>query len=307
MKFFVSGGSGLLGCALAFELIKKHEVISGLHNNPINIKANNFSSITIDICDINSLRVIENISPDVIIHAAALTDLEFCEKNPDKAYKINVEGTRNILNIAQKCNSKMVYVCTDYIFDGEKRNYSYSETDNPNPLSIYAKTKLQGEELIKESYDNFISIRTSLYGWGINKQSFASWIVNSLREGKKISVIRDQISSMMFINDLANILDEMIEFDLKGIYHVASANSISKYSFALKVADIFDLDRNLIEPVTLDELIKKFSFSANRPNNISLDVSKIKRDLGKKMPSIIEGILSMKEKEYEFKKKVTIE
>lgn len=303
MKIFITGGSGLLGRVLAFELIKKNELVSSYYHNYIGIKNNNFSSVNIDICDINSLKVIENTSPDVIIHAAALTDLEFCEKNPEIAYKINVDGTKNVFKVAEKCNAKIVYICTDYIFGGEKRNHSYAESDNPNPSSIYAKTKLQGEEIIKETYDNFISVRTSLYGWSLTKPSFASWIINSLREGKRIYVLSDQISSMLFTNDLAKILNKMLEYNLKGIYNVASADSMSKYNFALKIAEIFNLNKNLIEPITLDDFIQKFSLSANRPKNVSLDVSKIENGLGGQMPDIIEGIVSMKEKEIEFKKK----
>ena len=304
MKMFITGGSGLLGCALAFELIKKNAVISGYHHNCISIKNNNFSSVNIDICDFNSLKVIEKISPDVIIHTAALTDLEFCEKNPELAYKINVEGTKNILRLAKDCNAKLVYICTDYIFDGTKGNYS--ESDTLNPLSVYAKTKLQGEDLIKETYDDFISIRTSLYGWSINKLSFGSWIVHALRENEKISVLSDQISSMLFTNDLARILSEMLEYNLKGIYNVASSDSMSKCTFALKIAEIFNLNKNFIEAITLENLIKKFSLSANRPKNVSLDVFKIENALGRKMPCIVEGITSMKEKEKEFKKKVVV-
>ena len=304
MKIFITGGSGLLGCALAFELIKKNEIISGYHHNYIDIKNNNFSSVNIDICDINSLKDIENRSPDAIIHTASLTDLEFCEKNPEIAYKINVEGTENILRIAKDCTAKLVYICTDYIFDGKKGKYS--ESDTLNPLSVYAKTKLQGEELIKKNYDDFISIRTSLYGWDLNKLSFASWILNSLREDKRISLLSDQISSMLFTNDLARILSEMLEYDLNGIYNVASSDSMPKYTFALKIAEIFGLNGNLIEPITLENLIKKHSLSANRPKNVSLDCSKIENVLDRKMPSIAEGIISMKEKEIEFKKKMIV-
>jgi len=304
MKIFITGGSGLLGCALSFELIKKNEIISGYHHNYIGIKNNNFSSVNIDICDINSLKDIENRSPDVIIHTAALTDLELCEKNPEMAYKINVEGTENILRIAKDCTAKLVYICTDYIFDGKIGNYS--ESDKLNPLSVYAKTKLQGEELIKKNYDDFISIRTSLYGWDLNKLSFAPWILNSLSEDKRISLLSDQISSILFTNDLARILSEMLEHNLNGIYNVASSDSMSKYNFALKIAEIFGLNGNLIEPITLENLTKKHSLSANRPENVSLDCSKVENALDRKMPSIAKGIISMKEKEIEFKKKVIV-
>ena len=98
----------------------------------------------------------------------------------------------------------------------------------------------------------------------------------------------------------------MLEYNLKGIYNVASSDSMSKYNFALKIAEIFNSNKNLIEPVILDNLIKKFSLSANRPKNVSLNVAKIENELGRKMPSIIEGIISMKKKEFEFKKRVIV-
>jgi dTDP-4-dehydrorhamnose reductase len=303
LKIFITGGSGLLGCALAFELVKKHEVIIGYHHNYIEIKNDRYSSTNIDICNINSLRIIERVSPDVVIHTAALTDLEFCEKNPEIAYKINVEGTKNILQTVKDCNTKLVFICTDYIFDGKKGNYS--EADKPNPVSTYAKTKLQGEELIKKDYDDFISIRTSLYGWSPNKLSFASWIINSLKKNERISVLSDQISSMLFTNDLANILNKMLEYDLRGTYNVVSSDYTSKYNFALKIAEIFGLNKSLIDAISLDNLIKKFSLSANRPKNVSLNVFKIEKELGRRMNSTTDGIISMKEKEFEFKKSVT--
>lgn len=305
MKIFVTGGSGLLGSSLLFELTKKHEVISGDHSKYIKIKKNAFSHLKIDICKSSSLKNIESNSPDVIIHAAALTDLEFCEKNPKIAYDVNVKGTQNVLKVARKCNAKIIYFCTDYIFDGKRGDYS--ENDTPNPLSVYAKTKLQGENLVKK-YANHVSIRTSLYGWSINpdKPGFASWIIDSLRENKKTPVITDQKSSLIFTNNLAKITDKILENDLTGVYNVASKNSISKYNFALKIAKTFNLNKNLIEPISLKGLVKKLSLSAKRPKNISLNVSKIEDILSEKMPTITDGIKSMKKIEKEFKGKVTL-
>ena len=304
MKIFITGGSGLLGSALSFELIKKHKVINGYHSNRIDIKNNNFSSVPIDITKIGSLKVIEKISPDVIIHAASLTDLEFCEKNPKLAHEVNVKGTENVLSVAKKCGAKIVYICTDYIFDGERGNYS--ERDKPNPLSIYARSKLNGEEIIRERHDNFISIRTSLYGWSptSKKPSLSSWIINSLKDGKEIFLVTDQFSSLMFASDLAKALVEMLERDLIGIYHVASANSMSRYDFALGIADVFDLDQDLIKPISFSSFIERFSPMASRPQNVSLNVSKIESELGREMPTISAGIFLMKEKEDKFKKNV---
>lgn len=301
MKIFITGGSGLLGSALSFELIKKR-LISGYHSSRIIIKDNNFSSVSIDITNIDSFKVIEKMSPDVIIHTAALTDLEFCEKNPELAYEVNVKGTENVISVAEKCSAKLVYICTDYIFDGENKNYS--ELDKPNPLSVYAKTKLQGEEIIKNTFDDFINIRTSLYGWPSNpkKSSFSSWIINSLRNDIGITLVDDQMSSLMFTNDFANILLKMLEYDLVGTYNVASTNSMSKYDFSLIIAEIFNLNKGLICPISLNQYLKKFHLHAKRPKNVSLNTSKIARELGQEMPTILEGIVSMKKKEEEFKK-----
>lgn len=303
LKVFITGGCGLLGAALSFELVKTNNVICGYHINRIDIKNENFSAMKIDITNPNSLKVVEKISPDVIIHAVALTDMEFCERNPEIAYKVNVKGTENVLHVTREIGAKMIYICTDYIFDG-KKGY-YSELDRPNPLSIYAKTKLRGEEIVR-NYDNFISIRTSLYGWNPNpnRPSFSSRIINSLKNGKEFPVVNDQKNSLIFTNDLANILDGMLQHNLHGIYNVASANSMSRYDFALEVAEVFNLDRNLIKEISLNQFIRRFSLFAPRPKNISLDCSKITTKMKRKMPTIREGIISMREKENRFKRVV---
>lgn len=304
MKIFITGGGGLLGSALSFELIKKHKVILGYHFNRIDIKNTNFSFEQIDITKIESLKLIKKISPDVIIHAAALTDLEFCEKNPKLAHEVNVKGTKNVSNIAKKCGAKIVYICTDYVFDGRKGNYS--ERDKPNPLSIYAKTKLEGEGQIMKSHDEFISVRTSLHGWNPNpeKSSLSSWVINSLKNKEEIFLVTDQFNSLMFTSELAKTLIEMVGRGLIGIFNVASSNNMSRYNFALNIADVFDLDQDLIKPISYQSFIEKFSLLASRPQNVSLNVSKIESELGREMPTISAGIFFMKEKETEFKKNV---
>jgi len=302
MDVLVTGGNGLLGSALCLEFIKNFKVTCCYHSNAIEIANENFKSLKIDILR-NSLREIEKAPPDIIIHAAAITDLELCEKNPELAHKVNVNGTKNVLEVAKKCDSKLVYVCTDYIFDGKRGDYS--ETDEPNPMSVYAKTKLQGEKLIINDYDNFLSIRTSLHGWNPNpfKSSLSSSIINHSRK-KEDFFVTDQISSLMFTNDFANILIELLHRKVTGIFNVASSDSMPKYHFSLAVAKIFSLNTDFIKPISLDEFEKKFSLIACRPKNISLNVSKVEDALGKKMSTILEGIISMKQKEAEFKEKV---
>ncbi len=301
MKIFITGGEGLLGSALSFELVGEHRVICGCHSGCIEIKNDNFSREAFDITKADSLKVLDRISPDVIIHAAALTDLELCERNPVAAHEVNVAGTGNVVKAAKKCGAKLVYICTDYIFDGRKGNYS--EIDRPHPLSVYARTKLGGERVIGRNYDNFLSIRTDLHGWNPNpaKTSLSSLVVSSLRRGKEVNIIKNQVSSMMFTNDIAGVIMRMLEQDLKGIYNITSSDSMSRYDFALIVAEVFKLNKELILPISLNKLARKISLKAKRPENVSLDVSKIEETLGEKMPSIRDGIFSMKKKEEEFK------
>jgi len=302
MNVLITGGNGLLGSALCLELIKKYKVTCCYRSSAIEIVNENFRSLKVDVAT-GTLSEIEEASPDIIIHAAALTDLELCEKNPGLAYEMNVNGTKNVLEAAKNCGAKLVYVCTDYVFDGTRGHYS--EIDAPNPKSAYAKTKLLGEEMITKNYDDFLSIRTSLHGWNPNplRSSLSSSIINSSRK-KECFFVTDQISSLMFTNDFADIIVEMLERNLTGIYNVASSDSMSKYRFSLAVADVFNLNSDFMKPVSLDEFEKKLCLAANRPQNISLDVSKVEGALGKRMHTVLEGIVSMKEKEADFKKAV---
>lgn len=284
-------------------MAKEFYVVNGYHSRKLIFDNPNYSNLKIDITQADTLKKIKKDNPQVIIHAAALTDLEFCEKNPEIAYNVNVKGTKNIFDVAKKCNTKLIYICTDYIFDGGKGDYR--EEDKPNPLSVYAKTKLEGETLI-ENYDNFLSIRTSLYGWALsNARNFSSWVINTLRDNNTIFVAKDQISSFIFTNDLAKILIKMIEKDLSGIYNVASENSISKYNFALLLAKEFGLDEELITPITLDQLMKKFNLIARRPKNTSLNGSKVRGEL-RKLPGFRDGIKKMKRIEEEFFSKLGV-
>lgn len=293
IKIFVSG-NGILGTALCSELAKKYRVTNGYHSNLINITGGDLQYAKIDICDARSLKQLEDIIPDVIIHTAALTDVEACEKNPQLAHQVNVIGTGNLLSYARKFKSKFIYISSDYIFDGEKGDYS--EQDRSNPLNVYGRTKLEAEEKILE-YGGSLSIRTTFFGWHPDKSKwhFSSWIIDSLAENKKIFVNHDQKNSIMFSKDLAAIVGQMLNAGLSGVYNIAGRDSLSIYDIALEFSKVFNLDRRLIEPVSLNYIGEKFGLMARRPRDTSLNVCKIETALEKKMPSIKQGILSMKQ------------
>ena len=290
MKVLITGGSGLLGSALSFYLKDFFDVTSTYTSHKFAVEGCN--TIQLDVADQkDSIDTIKKIKPNVIIHAAALVGVGLCEKNPELAHKINVEGTKNIVEASKKANSKLVYISTDYVFDGRKGNHS--EDEKPNPINIYGKTKYEGELLIDT--DKNAIIRTSIYGWNIikDKRSFSTWIIDDLKNNKQVNVFNDNINSMMLVNNLAVALKEFIDKDLNGIMNLASSESTSKYEFAVKLAETFKLDKSLINPIRNNEA----PGSDKRPLNVSLSISKARKELKTKLLNIKESLLELKKLE----------
>ena len=214
-------------------------------------------------------KLVKNISPDVVIHTAALTNVDYCETNKREAWDVNVEGTRNIAEASRLVNSKMVYISTDYVFDGEQG--MYREYDRPNPLNHYGETKYEGEKVVQELCSDYLIARPSvLYGWH-PKPNFVTWVIKELRQGHEINIVRDQFNSPTLVDNLVDLILKLIERGETGVYHTSGSERINRFKFTLKIADAFNLDRNLINPVTPDEL----NWVAERPRDSSLDISKM--------------------------------
>jgi len=282
-KILIIGSSGFLGSNLV-KFRKKREYIekdfyfigADLYDR---INAADLPFINLDITNsYNSLKEIIKISPDVIILTAAMTDVDKCEDKKELASKINTEGPKNILKACKKVNSKLVFLSTDFIFDGTKQNGSYTEEDIPNPISHYGKTKLDAELAIINSNIDFIICRTSvLYGWNKEKLNFITWILKKLENNEKISIVTTQINSPTFVKNLAEIILKLVEKNAHGIFHTAGADAFNRYDIALKCAEVFGYNKDLVSPV------KVFKQKAKRPKNAGLDVSKLKNFIGSEL------------------------
>jgi len=225
----------------------------------------------LDITNKKDMVLIKKLSPEIIIHTAALTNVDYCETNKEKAWNVNVEGTRNIAEVSREVNSKLIYISTDYVFDGEKG--MYKEDDRTNPVDYYGKTKLEGEKAVRELCDDYIIARTSvLYGWH-PKPNFVTWVIGKLEQGHSINIVEDQFNSPTLADDLAELISELIDKNETGIFHTAGSERISRFKFVEKVAEVFNLNRNLINPISSDEL----DWIAKRPTDSSLDVSKVSK------------------------------
>lgn len=253
----------------------------------------------VDITDSKSLTKIKEYSKaNFVIHMAAKTDVDSCEKDEDQgeegeAWRINVEGSMNLAEICRETGKKIIYISTDFVFDGEKPvGEFYSETDIPNPVNWYAKTKFEGEKRVEESGSDYAILRIA-YPYRAEydlKKDFMRAIKERLQNGLEIKAVTDHLFCPTFIDDVAKAIDLSIENDLSGIYHAVGSTSLTPYDASILIAKTFDLDESLISKTTRAEFFKD---RAPRPFNLTLHSDKIKQ-LGVELVGFEEGLHNIK-------------
>ena len=216
---------------------------------------------------------INKIKPNYIINCSANVNIDFLEKNPDVAFSINSEGAKNIAKISKKYNIRLIHVSTDAVFDGERG--SYGEEDLTNPINVYGKSKVLGENFVKENSDDYVIIRTNIFGIDNHGRDFISNIVKNLKSQKQMIGFDDILFTPLEISNLSEMISELAITDFCGTIHLSSNASISKFQFILDVAEIFELDSTLVKKGTSEEI----EFVAKRPKNLTLSNNKAKRIL----------------------------
>ena len=214
-----------------------------------------------------------------------MTDVDGCENNPEIAEKVNALSIKSMLEIFQ---GFFVHISTDYVFDGKEG--PYKEEDNVNPISIYGKTKLLGEEIIIKNSKQWAILRTNVLFGIDSKASFVNWVVNSLKFDKDINVVDDQINNPIWINDFATIIDLVISNNINGLFHIGSDTFCSRYEFAHMIAEIFDLKKEKIHPITTESLNQ----IALRPLKSGLISKKLLSKLGIKNINLKKSLFSIK-------------
>ncbi|MFQ5892164.1 MAG: dTDP-4-dehydrorhamnose reductase, partial [Candidatus Methanofastidiosia archaeon] len=280
MKILLTGGSGALGRAISHRYQKEHKIFKTFNENPIK------DGIRLDIQNSGKIEsLVRSLESEIVIHSAALTNVDLCEIERKKAFEVNVLGTENLVNACMREEIKLIFLSTDFIFNGEKGRYE--ESDKPNPINYYGKTKLLAEDRVRE-LENYLILRTSVlygnYGW-----NFVKWVINELSHKKEIKIVQDQYNSPTLQQNLAEIIFSLI--DEKGIFHTAGSERISRFEFARKIAKIFELDDSLIDPIKSKDLKQ----AAKRPRDSSLCVCKLKK-LGVKVLGVEEGLRKMRER-----------
>lgn len=285
----VTGASGLLGANLVLHMRQcDKDVIAIYHRHKF--VAQGVESLQADLTDKHMVSdLLQCLQPDWIIHCAALTNVDWCEEHPADTHRVNVEMSRDLAVAAHRVGAGLVYISTDSVFDGKSGHYS--EEDAPAPVNVYAESKLAGEEAVRSELERSLIVRTNIYGWNMQeKHSLAEWILNRLELDQPVPGFYDVIFTPTLVNDLSEIILDMIERRLTGLYHVAGSQPCSKYEFALQLADVFGLQKQSVQPVSIADSLSK----APRPRDTSLKTSKVSRALGRPMPGLDSGLRRFK-------------
>lgn len=259
MRILITGACGMLGRDLVEVLAEGQELyLLDVQKFPSSLSSQ-FSTLTLDITDsAKTYREITRINPDIVIHSAAYTDVDGAETNMDLAFRVNALGTRNIALACQRFDTELLYISTDFVFDGEKGE-SYLEFDRPNPQSIYGKSKYWGELYIDSFLNRFYIVRSS-WLFGKNGKNFVTTMLNLAKQKKEIEVVNDQIGSPTYTKDLAQAIAQLIgregkdsitRANLYGIWHITNSGQCSWYEFAGEILQDSDV---LLKPITSEEL-----------------------------------------------------
>ena len=247
MKILITGSNGMLGHDLREVLKDNHDLVLT-------------TSKTLDITDKKQVMdFIGDSKPDIVINSAAYTDVDGCEENKDLAYAVNGEGVRNLALACREVDCTLLHVSTDYVFDGTARD-PIAEDGEIGPISVYGKSKLEGEKAILEILDKYFIVRTA-WLYGINGRNFPKTMLELAKNHSEITVVYDEVGTPTYTPDLAYGISQLIETDKYGIYHLTNSGSCSWCEFSRLIFEIADKDVKVI-PVTASE----FARPAPRPS-----------------------------------------
>ena len=281
-RVLITGSSGMLGTDLCQELRKSYKVMG----------------IDLAEADITKKSEIEaaikKASPDIIIHTAGMTDVDGCELDPEKAYKVNSDGTKNVALACKAAGAILIYISTDFVFDGKKKN-PYKETDRARPLGVYADSKLKGEEAVKKTLKKHLILRTS-WLYGKHGKNFVDTIIAKAKTEKVLKVVKDQVGSPTYTKDLAKAIHKIATVIARpegpkqsqhGTYHISNSGAVSWFDYAKEILRLAGSKTRVI-PISSNELARP----AKRPTMSVLDNSKFIKFTGYRMRNWREALKS---------------
>jgi dTDP-4-dehydrorhamnose reductase len=288
-RILVTGANGMLG-QRTIHYYRQNDSLeilgTSVEDKPV------FSGVDYISCDLairdKIKKLVSDFCPDFIINTAAFTNVDLSEIERESAWKINVKGVEYLAEVARVIDAHIIQISSDYIFDGT--NGPYSENDKPNPLGYYGRTKLASENALKISGAIHTILRTNvLYGIADSRPDFVRWVVKSVRDGKHINIVTDQVNNPTYIDDLVQAINEVIEFKKQGVYNIGGREFLSRFEFCELIADVFKLNKKMIKPILTEQLNQQ----AKRPLKSGLLTLKSETELGYKPHKIGEALSLM--------------
>ncbi len=268
MKVLVTGVGGQLGHDVVRELEQRGHEVTGVGREEM------------DITDAEKVRkIIRDCVPDAVIHCSAYTAVDRAEDEADQCRKVNVEGTKNIAEICAELDCKMIYISTDFVFSGEGER-PWETDDAAGPISVYGRTKYEGEDEVKSRLDKFFIVRIS-WVFGKNGNNFVKTMLRIGKENGAVKVVDDQIGSPTYTRDMAVLLADMVQTEKYGVYHASNEGFCSWYDFAKEIFRLAGMDDVSVTPITSDQ----FPAKAKRPFNSRMSKEKLVKEGFNKLPS----------------------
>ncbi|PKH50691.1 NAD(P)-dependent oxidoreductase [Tenacibaculum sp. Bg11-29] len=292
----ITGSNGLLGQTLVNLLLKEKQNynVIGFSRGENRSGRNDFKYVSIDITDEEILvEKLREHSPDIIVNTAAMTNVDACEENKVACDKLNTDVVRHLKEYSEEKNTHLIHLSTDFIFDGE--NGPYKETDKPKPLNYYGLSKLKSENILTTSNIDYTILRTILvYGkvFDMTRSNIVLWVKKSLENKEQITIVNDQYRMPTYVVDLALACKLSIDTKTTGVFNISSNTLLSIYEIAKQVADVFNLDENLIKSISTTELNQK----AIRPVKTGFNLTKTNKVLKFFPKSFKEDLQKFKEK-----------
>ncbi|MDD4979824.1 MAG: NAD(P)-dependent oxidoreductase [Candidatus Omnitrophica bacterium] len=293
MNILITGVTGLLGKSLVEMNVFSHN-ITGIYLGKYKMaNTKNLKYYCSDIQDKNAMQKIfnENNNIEVVIHTTGIADVDFCQQHYEEAYRSNVIGTQNIIELCKETGARLLYVSTNAVFDGE--NAPYREEDEPNPINNYGRIKLECEKRIRETFNKYIIVRPILmYGWNNpnERKNLVTFLLDKLNKKERVNMVNDVYENPLSAYHCADVILSLIDKDKHGIYHIAGKDIVNRYEYAIIIADIFGLDKDLIRPVDSSF----FPHIAPRPKNTSYLTLKLEKELGFIPLGLRDGLIRMK-------------